>query len=77
MLGGLYQNVEQKGGRAGRVEPLGMGFVEAASRKIVDESKNLVGFAYATRRDVGRVSCGSQGVTQESPLGNTGLITEQ
>ena len=77
MVGRLCQDIKQKGCRAVRVESLRMGFVEQASRNIVDESKAFVGFAYATGRHFGLVSLGSPGVAQGAPLSKTGLITEQ
>ena len=77
MLGGLRQDIEQEGGIAFRVEPPRLGFGEEASRKRVDEPKDLVRFAYATGRDFGLVSLGRPGVTQRTPLGKTGLIAEE
>src|SRR5215831_10374730 len=49
MVRGLRQDITQEGGIAVRVEPSRLGFVDEAPRKIVDEPKDLVRFAYATR----------------------------
>lgn len=72
MFRGLCQDVEQKRRIAFRVEPPCLGFVEEASRKIVDEAKDLVGFAYATRRDFGLVALGSPRVahSKSTPYGH-------
>src|SRR5215471_4844793 len=76
-LGGLCQDIAQKGRIAVRVEPLRMGLVEEASRKIVDEPKDLVRFAYATGGDFGLMALWSPGIAQGTPLGKAGLIPEQ
>ena len=77
MSSSLRQDIEQKGGIAFRVEPPRMGFGEQASRKIVDEPKDLVRFAYATGRDFRLVALGRPRIAQRAPLGKAGLITEQ
>lgn len=77
MASSLCQDIEQKGGIAIRVEPLRMGFVEQASRKIVDEPKDLIGFAYTAGWDFGLVALASPRVAQGAPLSKPGLITEQ
>ena len=74
MLGGVRQDLKQKGGITFGVEPPRLGFVEEASRKIVDEPKDLVRFAYATGRDCRLVALGGPRVTQGAPLGEAGLI---
>src|SRR5262249_28944749 len=77
MVGSLCQDIKQKGGIAVRVEPLRMGLVEEAARKIVDEPKDLVRFAYTTGGDFGLVALEGPGVAQGAPLGKTSLIPKQ
>src|SRR5262249_47383078 len=77
MLGGLRQDVEQKGCIALGVEPPRMGFKEKAPRKIVDEPKDFVRFAYATGRHCGLMALGSPSIAQRAPLGKAGLIPKE
>jgi hypothetical protein len=48
-----------------------MGFVEQASRKIVDESKDLVRFAYATGRHLGLGGPWAPTYSSTSPIGQS------
>src|ERR671928_102283 len=79
LLPQILDRIEVRGirGQLYFVQALGMGFVEEASRKIVDEPKDLVGFTYAAGRDCGLVALGGPGVAQGAPLGKTGLISKQ
>src|SRR5262245_5792894 len=54
-----------------------MGFKEKAPRKIVDEPKDFVRFAYATGRHCGLMALGSPRIAQRAPLGKDGLIPKE
>ena len=77
VLGSLPQDIEQKGGIAVRVEPSRLGFIEEAPGERVDEPKDLVGFADATRWDCGLVTLARPGIAQGALLGKAGLIAKQ
>src|SRR5262249_38096234 len=77
MLGGLRQDVEQKGGIAFGVEPPRMRFEEKASRKVVDEPEDFVRFPYATGRHFGLVALWRPGIAKRAPLSKAGLIAKE
>jgi hypothetical protein len=53
------------------------GFVDKAPGEVVDEAKDLVGFALATGGHFGLLTLGRPGLAQGAPLGKAGFIAKE
>ena len=77
MLRSLRQDLEQKSRIAFGVEASPMALAEKPPRKIVDESKDLIGLALAAGQDFGLSAPGGPGIAQRAPLGKAGFIAKE
>src|ERR671938_2014450 len=74
----LSQHVAEKSRIAFRVQTSLMRFVEKLSGKGIDQSKDFVALALATRGHCGLLACGRPGIAERAPLGKAGFsATEQ
>ena len=73
----LRQDIEQKSRIAFGVEASRLAPKEKPPRKIVDQSKDLLGLALAAGKDFGLVAPGGPGIAQRAPLGKAGFIAKE
>src|SRR5262245_3359964 len=77
MLRSLRQDIEQKSRITFGVEASRMAFKEKPPRKIVDESKDLIGLALAAGKDFGLLTPECPGIAQRAPLSKAGFIAKE
>jgi hypothetical protein len=73
----LVQDFSQKGGIAAAGEAFGLALPEEAPGDVVDQAKDFVAFAFTAGHDERLLAFGRPGVTERTPLGETGFIAEE
>lgn len=76
MLPSFAQTFQQKRLVTLRVELALKALIQQPTRKILNQAKDFVGLAFATRLDLGLLAFASPGVGQRPPLGKTGFVAK-